>query len=112
MAQKVVVELIDDLDGGKAEETVSFGIEGRAYYIDLSPRNARALRKAMAPFVGSARKVSAGRSARGAGRRSTVRSGPNTQEIREWARANGMQVANRGRIPADVRARFQAAQRS
>jgi Lsr2 len=112
MAQKVVVELIDDLDGGKAEETVSFGIDGRTYDIDLSPRNARALRKALAPFVGSARRLSASRSSRSGSRRSTVRSGPNTQEIREWARANGMQVANRGRIPADVRARFQAAQRS
>ncbi len=62
MSQKVVVELIDDLDGGKAEETVTFGLDGRAYNIDLSGKNARALRKALAPFVGSARKVGAARS--------------------------------------------------
>ena len=112
MAQKVVVELIDDLDGGKAEETVTFGLDGRAYHIDLSGKNARALRKAMAPFVGSARKVGGTRQGRSTGRKATVRSGPSTQEIREWARAQGMQVAERGRIPADVTAQFQAAHRS
>jgi hypothetical protein len=112
MAQKVVVELIDDLDGGKAEETVSFGLDGRTYNIDLSGRNAKALRKAMAPFVGSARKVGAPRQGRGGARKATVRSGPSTQEVREWARAQGMQIADRGRIPADVTAQFQAAHRS
>jgi hypothetical protein len=112
MSQKVVVELIDDLDGGKAEETVSFGLDGRTYNIDLSGRNAKALRKAMAPFVGSARKVGAPRQGRGGARKATVRSGPSTQEVREWARAQGMQIADRGRIPADVTAQFQAAHRS
>jgi Lsr2 len=112
MAQKVVVELIDDLDGGKAEETVSFGLDGRAYDIDLSARNAKALRKAMAPFVGSARKAGAAKPSRSIARKATVRSRPdtpNTQEVREWARAQGMQIAGRGRIPADVTAQFQAA---
>jgi hypothetical protein len=112
MAQKVVVELIDDLDGGKAEETVTFGLEGRAYNIDLSGKNAKALRKALAPFVGSARKVSSPKGVRSSGRKTTVRSGPNTQEVREWARSRGMQVADRGRIPADITAQFQAAHRS
>ena len=112
MAQKVVVELIDDLDGGKAEETVTFGLDGRSYHIDLSGKNARALRKAMAPFVGSARKVGATRQGRSAGRKATVRSGSSSQEIREWARAQGMQIADRGRIPADVTAQFRAAHRS
>jgi hypothetical protein len=112
MAQKVVVELIDDLDGGKAEETVTFGLDGRAYNIDLSGKNAKALRKALAPFVGSARKVGTPKATRGSGRKATVRSGPSTQEVREWARSRGMQVADRGRIPADVTAQFQAAHRS
>ena len=111
MAQKVVVELIDDLDGGKAEETVTFGLDGRSYNVDLSGRNAKALRKALAPFVGSARKVGAKQS-RGTARKTTVRSGPNTQEVREWARSQGMQIADRGRIPADVTAQFEAAHRS
>jgi hypothetical protein len=111
MTQKVVVELIDDLDGAKAEETVSFGLDGRAYHIDLSPRNAKALRKALAPFVGSARKVGAPKSSRTSGRRTNVRSGPDAQEIREWARSRGLQIADRGRIPADLTAQFQAAHR-
>ncbi len=112
MAQKVVVELIDDLDGGKAEETVTFGLDGRSYNIDLSGRNAKALRKALAPFLGSARKVGAPKQARAGARKATVRSGPNTQEVREWARSQGMPVADRGRIPADVTAQFEAAHRS
>jgi hypothetical protein len=111
MAQKVVVELIDDLDGGKAEETVTCGLDGRAYNIDLSGKNAKALRKVLAPFVGSARRLGTPKAARGA-RKTTVRSGPATQEVREWARSRGMQIADRGRIPADVTAQFQAAHRS
>jgi nucleoid-associated protein Lsr2 len=109
MAQKVVVELIDDLDGGKAEETVTFGLDGRSFNIDLSGRNAKALRKALAPFVGSARKLGTARQSRGSARKTTVRSGPSTQEVRDWARSQGMQIADRGRIPADVTAQFQAA---
>jgi hypothetical protein len=112
MAQKVVVERIDDLDGGKAEETVTFGLDGRAYDIDLSGRNAKALRKALAPFVGSARKVRTPKAARSSGRKTTVRSRSTTQEVREWARSRGMRIADRGRIPADVTAQFQAAHRS
>lgn len=112
MAQKVIVELIDDLDGGKAEETVTVGLDGRAYNVDLSGKNAKALRKALAPFVGSARRLGTPKTPRGGARKTTVRSGPNTQEVREWARSRGMQIADRGRIPADITAQFQAAHRS
>jgi hypothetical protein len=114
MAQKVVVELTDDLDGGKAAETVRFGLDGRAYDIDLSARNARALRKVLAPYVESGRKVSAGRTGRGRGRSAAGagRAASNAQEVREWARSQGIEVADRGRIPSDLAEKFQAAQRS
>jgi hypothetical protein len=112
MAQKVVVELTDDLDGGKAVETVTFALDGRAYDIDLSTRNARALRKVLAPYVESARRVGTGRPGRGGGRATKVRSGSSSQEVREWARSQGIEVADRGRIPADLVAKFQAARRS
>jgi hypothetical protein len=101
MAQKVQVILVDDLDGGPAEETVSFSLDGIAYEIDLSEANAAKLRDDFAPYVGNARKVGgrapASRSrARRAGRDSR------TSDIREWAKANGHQVSDRGRIPASV----------
>lgn len=107
MAQKVQVVLLDDVDGGAAEETVTFALDGVAYEIDLSAKNASALRDAFAPWVGHARRV--GGRARGASPRrgGTPRSagGKNT-EIREWARANGYTVSDRGRIPAEVKAAF------
>ncbi len=109
MAQKVKVELIDDLDGGKAEETVTFGLDGRGYDIDLSGKNAKALRKVLAPYIGSARKVSGRRQSQNGTRGSAAGRGPTTQEVREWARSQGIAVADRGRIPADLVERFQAA---
>ncbi|MBC7289911.1 MAG: Lsr2 family protein [Actinotalea sp.] len=106
MAQKNVVMLIDDLDGGDADETVSFSLDGVSYEIDLNAGNAAKMREALAPWVGHARRVG-GRS-RSAGRR-TSRSGGGaggSTEIREWARANGYTVSDRGRIPAEVKAAY------
>lgn len=107
MAQKVQVVLVDDIDGGTADETVTFSLDGVAYEIDLKTANAAKLREALAPWVGAARRVG-GRSRtarRGAGSRGA--SGKNT-EIREWARAAGYSVSDRGRIPASVKAAFDA----
>lgn len=111
MAQKVQVVLLDDLDGGTADETVSFSLDGVSYEIDLSADNATKLRDSFAEWVGHARRVggrsSGGRSGRrsgGSGRSSSGQSG----EIREWARANGYTVSDRGRIPAEVKAAFDA----
>lgn len=107
MAQKVNIVLIDDIDGSDATETVSFGLDGTSYEIDLNDKNAAKLRDALAPYVGAGRKVG--------GRRTRSRSaaasssGASAREVREWARANGHQVPDRGRIPADVRAAFDAA---
>ncbi len=104
MAQKIHVVLIDDIDGRDADETVRFSLDGSSYEIDLSASNAARLRSAMAEFVGHARKVSSrgGRRARGGGQGKSA-------EIRAWAREQGLQVNERGRIPADLAAKFDAA---
>jgi hypothetical protein len=107
MAQKVNIVLVDDLDGSEATQTVSFGLDGTTYEIDLGDKNAAALREALAGYIGHARKVgSAGRR----GRRTTVTSlGPSSKEIRDWARSNGYDVSDRGRVSSEVRDAFEAA---
>ena len=108
MASKVQVVLVDDLDGGKADETITFALDGVSYEIDLSTANAAQLRDALATWVGHARRVG--------GRTRTVRRGTGTARgaggqsaaIREWARENGFTVNERGRIPAEVKAAFDA----
>jgi len=108
VAQKVNIVLIDDIDGSDAVETVSFGLDGTSYEIDLNKKNAAALRDALAQYVGNARKVSGTR--RGSGRRSSSAAiGPSAREIRDWARSNGFKVPDRGRIPAEVREAFDKA---
>lgn len=111
MAQKVQIILEDDLDGGEADETVSFALDGTSYEIDLNEANATKLREAMATYVGHARKVTGSRGRRtgsGAAKAATG-SGPSAKEVREWARENGHDVPDRGRIPAEVREAFDAA---
>ncbi len=105
MAQKVQVLLVDDLDGGTAEETVSFSLDGRAYEIDLSKKNAAKLRDVVAPYQENARK------ARATGRKTThgAHSRERSAEIREWAKSAGIQVNERGRIPANVIEKYEAA---
>ena len=104
MAQHVNVVLVDDIDGSEAAETVSFGLDGRRYDVDLSANHAAQLRDALASFVAAAR-----RGAGGSGRHASVP--PTTQRssnreqiaaIREWAKANGQTVADRGRISRAV----------
>jgi nucleoid-associated protein Lsr2 len=113
VAQKVEVQLIDDLDGGQAEETVSFSLDGVQYEIDLSAKNAGALRDHLAVFVGAARKAGGGRrSGRGRGRAESALGRPSSHEVREWAKEHGMKVNERGRIPTDVYVKFQQAQAS
>ena len=99
MAQKVQTLFIDDLDGSAAEGTVRFGLAGTEYEIDLNTEHARQLRDALAAYVRAGRRVSGGsrRPARG-GRREAA-SGLNTTEVREWARAQGIEVKDRGRYP-------------
>ncbi|MDV6011433.1 Lsr2 family protein [Haloechinothrix sp. LS1_15] len=107
MAQKVLVSLIDDLDGGEAEETVEFGLDGVTYQIDLSAENAEELRDALAQYIEHARraggrKKSSSKSGGGRASRSASVDREQNQAIRAWARKNGYQVSDRGRIPSEV----------
>lgn len=108
MAQKVNVVLVDDLDGNEADESVKFALDGVAYEVDLSAKNAEKLRSALEDYIEVARRVG-GRAARGRGRPARSASGgaaggrkPETAEIRAWAKSQGYDVSDRGRIPADV----------
>jgi hypothetical protein len=112
MATETITRLIDDLDGGDAQRTVTFAWDGRAYEIDLNKKNAAAFEKTMKPYLAVARGVrpTTGSSTRrraaptGTGRRR------NLPAIREWARANGHEVSNRGRISVSVVEAYEAAQ--
>jgi hypothetical protein len=110
MAQKVEVTLIDDLDGGKADETITFGLSGTQYEIDLSEANAGKLRQGLAKYIEAARKESTSRQGlhRGA-RKVTAADGPNTSDVREWAKAEGYEISERGRVAKDLIIKFQEA---
>ncbi|WP_331077072.1 Lsr2 family protein [Actinophytocola sp.] len=112
MAQKVLVQLIDDLDGTSAEDvtTVQFGLDGVTYEIDLTESNADRLRDLLAEYVGSARRTG-GRVKRG-GRPGGAGGAANNDagQIREWAQANGIELAARGRIPSHVAESYRQAQ--
>ena len=110
MAQKIQTVFVDDLDGSEAEGTVRFGLDGSEYEIDLNSDHAQALREALAPYVGAARRAGGGTARRPArtARRAPA-TGLNTTEVREWAKAQGIEVKDRGRIPAELVVRFQAA---
>ena len=110
MAQKIQTLFIDDIDGGEAEGTVRFGLDGTEYEIDLSAKNADALRKALARYVDAARR-GPGSTARRPGRsgRRASANGLNTTEVREWAKAQGIEVKDRGRVPAELVVKFKAA---
>jgi hypothetical protein len=105
MAQKITVELQDDLDGGPADETVRFGVDSAEYEIDLSKKNAAAFRKKLAPFIDHARKAGRGQRRRPGRTASRERSG----DTRAWARDQGIPVSARGRIPASVVEQYHAA---
>lgn len=104
MAQKVQVVLVDDVDGGEAAETLSFALDGVGYEIDLSDKNAADLRAALKPWISAGRRVSGRRTAsRGRGRSSS-----DAATIRDWAKANGYEVSERGRVSAKVREAYAA----
>ena len=101
MAQQVNVSFVDDLDGSEADGTVSFGLNGKTFEIDLSAQNEAVLRDALAPYVAAGRRVGGGvrvarRGAAPAGDRER------NQAIREWAEAQGLAVAARGRISVEI----------
>jgi Lsr2 len=106
MAHRVTVELEDDLDGGPADETLRFGLDGTEYEIDLRKNNASTFRRQIAPYIEHARKAGRGQ------RRRAVRtpsSRKRSDDIRAWAKDQGIAVSERGRIPASVVEQYQAA---
>jgi len=108
MATKITVALEDDLDGGPAEETLRFGVDGSEYEIDLNKKNARAFRRQLAPFIEHARRAGRGQ------RRRPVRTSSSRGRsggIRAWAKDQGIAISERGRIPASVVEQYEAATR-
>ncbi|PZG00232.1 histone-like nucleoid-structuring protein Lsr2 [Micromonospora deserti] len=108
MARKVITVLTDDLDGGKADRTVEFSLDGVAYTIDVSDENAGVLRKALDPYINAGRRIGRGPVDTGrAGRRPGGSGGAGmdreqNRAIREWAVKNGYKISERGRIPVEV----------
>jgi hypothetical protein len=103
VAKQTTVTLVDDLDGSEADEQIEFSVDGKSYEIDLSKTNSQRLREALAPFISAARRASARRSSGS----SSTPSRPaadreHNQAIREWAKAQGMKISERGRIPSEV----------
>jgi hypothetical protein len=108
MAQKVQVILTDDLDGGDADESVQFALDGVSYEIDLSEANADALREALAPYLEAGRRVG-GRASRRSAAARPAGERTDLSDLRAWARENGYQVSDRGRVSGEVRAAYEAA---
>jgi hypothetical protein len=105
MAQRTVVTMIDDLDGGEATQTVAFALEGAAYEIDLSDANADGLRKALESYAAVARKTATARKSPGRPLRDKARN----DSVRAWAREEGLSISARGRIPEEIYSKWQAA---
>lgn len=102
VAQRVSITLVDDLDGTEAHETVTFGLDGTTYEIDLSEQNAKELRSRFDDFVAAGRKVTRKK-------KSMPTSRVSNRLVREWARANGIEVSTRGVVPASLVAQYEAA---
>jgi hypothetical protein len=108
MAQKVNVLLVDDIDGSDAAETIQFGLDGTHYEIDLNSDHAQELREQLSRYIKAARKVTGPASRPTRGRR-TAASDAENKKIRTWARERHLDVNERGRIPADIVAQYEAA---
>ena len=124
MAQRTIVQLTDDLDGkpipdGKGE-TIRFSLDRTDYEIDLTDKNAKALRDTVSKYIAAARRTGSGArgagNRRGTGRRGSVGRGGNEtsrdydpKAVRVWAQSQGIEVSQRGRVPADLIAKFQEA---
>jgi hypothetical protein len=108
MTQKVNVLLVDDIDGSDADETIQFGLDGTRYEIDLNGEHAKELRGQLERYVKAARKVT-GAATRPARVRRATENDARNKEIRNWARGRHLEVNDRGRIPADIVAQYEAA---
>jgi hypothetical protein len=113
MAQKVLIEMVDDIDGEIATQTVPFSLDGVSYEIDLSGENAANLREELARFIEAGQRTG-GRKVRLATGQSASPSGGDrekSRQIREWARNNGYAVSERGRISSEISSAFELARR-
>ena len=108
MAQQIQTLLIDDLDGSPAEGTVRFALDGTSYEIDLSTGNAQALRTALSSYAAAARKEPGPRRPART-RRKPAEGAPDSTQVRDWARNQGIEVKDRGRIPAELIVKFKTA---
>ena len=114
MAKRTIHVLVDDIDGGEADETVKFSLDGVQYEIDLSKKNASKLRDAFAPYLASGTKIGrggvvvGGRAASARGRGGAAADRDQNRAIRDWAQAKGIKVSDRGRIKQEVVDRFNA----
>lgn len=108
MAQKVITLLTDDLEGGEADETVLFALDGRTYEIDLSEKNAKKLRKALESYVSAGRRTKADSAGKRRGAASANRN-VDTAKVRAWAKDQGYDVNERGRIPQDIQEAYRKA---
>lgn len=108
MAQKITTLFIDDIDGGEAEGTVRFALDGSEYEIDLNAQHSDELRSALGKYVTHARKVGS-IARRGTARTSRRASTVDTVAVRAWAREQGIDIKDRGRVPADIVARYREA---
>jgi hypothetical protein len=108
MAQKVNVILVDDIDGSAAIETVKFGLEGTEYEIDLNADHAEELRQLTARYIAKARKIT-GSGRRQTRSRSAAENATDPRKIRDWAKGEGIKVNDRGRVPANIVARYETA---
>ncbi|WOC13282.1 histone-like nucleoid-structuring protein Lsr2 [Gordonia sp. MP11Mi] len=108
MAKKTVIKIVDDIDGAELDEyeTVRWSLDGKSFEFDTSPAHAEEFRNHVATYVAASRSVGRATPRRGAG---SARPGANTRVIRQWANENGHPVSDRGRIPADVLAAYEAA---
>jgi hypothetical protein len=108
MAQKIQTLFIDDIDGGEAQGTVRFGLDGTEYEIDLSSQHNDELRAALGTYVTHARKLG-GTARRGGTRGGRKPSAVDTVAVRAWARENGYDIKDRGRVPADLVTKYREA---
>lgn len=109
MAHRTEVILVDDLDGSRADETVTFGLDGVTYEIDLSAGNADSLRESLVTFVGHARRIGGRSGRRAGGRARSSAASTDLADVRAWARDSGYQVSDRGRLSGEILTAYEAA---
>jgi hypothetical protein len=109
MAQKIQTLFVDDIDGSEAEGTVRFGLDGTEYEIDLSATHSNELRMSLETYITNARKAGGTRRSARVGGRKAARSGIDTTEVRAWAKGQGIEIKDRGRVPANIVAQYREA---